>query len=81
MTTLTQAESALVRERILKEVQRIRASIHGCAHCAALRDQAVRLLSLMPPEPVTTPVGTFVYTGPLPDAIRQYLNEEPREDR
>lgn len=40
------------RTRILEEVYRLHSEIANCAHCAALRGQIVRLMDLVPPDPI-----------------------------
>lgn len=45
---------AETRKRILEEVQRLRSEMQHCAHCAALRSQAVELMGLLPPDPILT---------------------------
>jgi hypothetical protein len=42
-----------LRQRILDEVAALQYQIHTCDHCESLRQQIVRLLSmLLPPPPV-----------------------------
>jgi hypothetical protein len=40
-----------VRDRLMIEVYRLRHEMYTCAHCAALREQIIRLYNVLPAVP------------------------------
>jgi hypothetical protein len=64
------------RERIFNEVQRLKAEFHNCAHCAALKEQMVRLLQLLPPEPISA--GNQLWEFQTPQWWKDQMEEEAK---
>lgn len=63
--------------RANEEIYRLRCEINNCAHCAALRGMIVRLMDCIPPPPVETDKGVYVYCGPLRELPERLLAEHP----